>query len=900
MLGTLGHYNLEEKLGEGGMGVVYRAHDAVLRREVAIKVLPERFTSDTARLARFEREAHLLASLTHPNVGAIHGMEEAGGVRYLVLELVPGETLAERLAQGPLAVVEALDVCRQIAEGLEAAHEHGVIHRDLKPANVKITPQGRVKVLDFGLAKAFTGSTSAPDLSHSPTITLEGTQEGVILGTAAYMSPEQARGKSVDERTDIWSFGCVLYETLTGRPPFSGETISDMIAAILGKEPDWDRLPKETPARVRLLLPRCLKRDPTRRLRSIGDARLELEEALAAPAETEVLAVPGRRAGILAGALGGLVVGALGAWLAASTPAREKAAPAAPVRFSILLRPGERVRTGFNPMVAISGDGTRIAYVARSATQQVIYLRQVAQLEAKPIAGTEKSGLPFFSPDGQWLGFWNGASDKFKKIALSGGAPLTICKSEGVYGVSWLPDGTISITPQTPGGVVARVSSSEGALEPLTKLDLSKGERNHRFGAFLPGGKAVLFTVGTNDMETFDDAHIAVQSLETGERKTLIEGGTCARYSPSGHIVYARGGTLLAVPFDAKRLAVTGSPVPVLHGVFESVNNGSTQFAISADGSLVYVPGPAEGAKRLPVWVDRDGKAEPLALQERPYLHPRISPDGTQLAIEIEGPNHDFYVFDFSRNMLTKMTFDGYSHWPLWTPDGRKLTFRSWRTGFMTMWWMPADRSGPEERLTTVGRMQSPASWSPDVRVVAFTQVNDDTGPDVYVLDRAAGAEPRPFARSKFAEGSPRFSPDGTWIAYTSNESGRNEIYAQPYPGPGPKIQISNDGGTDAVWSPARGELFYRNGDKMMVVEVTTSPTFKVSAPGVLWEGHYSHGTSSSCGPPGPTSSNYDVTPDGKRFLMIRDRDQDANPNVIQVVLHWANELARIAPARKS
>jgi serine/threonine-protein kinase len=900
MLGTLGHYSLEEKLGAGGMGVVYRAHDAVLRREVAIKVLPEGFTSDPQRLARFEREAQLLASLSHPNVGAIHGMEEAGGVRYLVLELVPGETLAERLAQGPLSVVEALDVCRQIAEGLEAAHEHGIIHRDLKPANVKITPQGRVKVLDFGLAKAFAGSTSAPDLSHSPTVTLEGTREGVILGTVTYMSPEQARGKALDERTDIWSFGCVLYETLTARPPFSGETVSDMLAAILGKEPDWDRLPKETPARVRLLLRRCLRKDPTRRLRSIGDARLELEEDRAVLAEAEALAVPGRRAGILAGALVGIVVGALGAWLATSVPNREKATPASPVRFSILLRPGETVRTGFNRMVAISQDGARIAYVARSGTRQMIYLRRINQLEAKPIPGTENSGLPFFSPDGQWLGFWNGASSKLKKIAFSGGAPLTICKSEGVYGVSWGQDGTISLTPQTPNGVVARVSSSGDALEPLTKLDLSKGERNHRFAEFLPSGKAVLFTVGTNDMETFDDARIAVQSLETGERKTLIEGGTCALYSPSGHIVYARGGTLLAVPFDAKRLAVTGPPVPVLSGVFESVNNGSAQFAISEDGSLVYVPGPAEGAKRLPVWVNRDGKAEPLPLQERPYLHPRVSPDGTELAIEIEGPSHDFYLFDFGRNMLTKMTFDGYSHWPLWTPDGRKLTFRSWRTGSMTMWWMPADRSGPEERLTNVGTMQSPASWSPDVRVVAFTQVNDDTGPDVYVLDRAAGAEPRPFARSKFAEGSPRFSPDGTWIAYTSNESGRNEIYAQPYPGPGPKIQISNEGGTDAVWSPARGELFYRNGDNMMVAEVTTSPTFKVSAPRILWEGHYSHGMSSSCGPPGPTSSNYDVTPDGKRFLMIRDRDQDANPNVIQVVLHWANELARIVPAKKS
>ncbi|HEY3171846.1 MAG TPA: protein kinase [Thermoanaerobaculia bacterium] len=899
MLGTLGHYDLQEKLGAGGMGIVYRARDAVLHREVAVKVLPDTFSSDPERLARFEREAQLLASLSHPNVGAIHGMEEAGGVRYLVLELVPGETLAERLAKGPLQVPEALEVSRQIAEALEAAHERGIIHRDLKPANVKITPKGRVMVLDFGLAKAFAVPTGAPDLSHSPTVTFEGTRDGVILGTAAYMSPEQARGKSLDERTDVWSFGCVLYETLTGSSPFAGETVSDMLAAILGKEPEWDRLPKETPAVARRLLGRCLRKDRERRLHSIADARIELEEAIAGPVDMEALPAPGRRGGILVAALAGLVVGALGVWLATSGVGREKAKPTTPVRFAVQLPAREAIVTGFNPALALSSDTTRLVYLAQSGAQRMLYMRRLDQLEAKPIPGTENGGVPFFSPDGQWLGFRHGPSRKFKKIALSGGAPLTICETETANGVSWGPDGTIIITPQTPSGV-ARVSSSGGPLEPLTKLDLSKGERNHRFAEFLPGGKAVLFTVGVADMESYDEARIAVQSLETGARKTLVEGGTCARYSPSGHIVYARGGTLLAVPFDAKRLVVTGPPVPVLSGVFESVNNGSAQFAISADGSLAYIPGPAEGAKRLPVWVDRGGKAEPLALPERPYLHPRISPDGTQLAIEIEGPNHDFYVYEFGRGMLTKMTFDGVSHWPLWTPDGRKLTFRSWRTGFFTMWWMPADRSGPEERLTNVGRMQSPASWSPDVRVVAFTQANDDTGPDVYVLDRTARPEPRPFVRSKFAEGSPRFSPDGRWIAYTSNESGRNEIYAQPYPGPGPKIQISNEGGTDAVWSPPGGELFYRNGDNMMVVAVTTSPTLKASAPKVLWEGHYSHGTSSSCGPPGPTSSNYDVTPDGKRFLMIRDRDQDANPNTIHVVLHWANELARIAPPKKS
>lgn len=722
----------------------------------------------------------------------------------------------------------------------------------------------------------------------------------MILGTAAYMSPEQARGKPLDERTDIWSFGCVLYEALVGQPAFLGNTVSDILAGILTREPEWKHLPEETPANVRTLLRRCLRKEPHRRLRDIGDARIELEEALAGPVELEAL--PGARrsagTGMLASAIAGLVIGALGAWLLARGVGREEAKPVTPVRFGIQLPAGDSVVTGFSPMLALSPDGTRLVYAGQSGAQRMLYTRRIDQLDAKPIPGTEGGGSPFFSPDGDWVGFRHVQSRTYKKIALTGGAPLTICETETSYGDSWGRNDVIVMTPQTPGGL-ARVPASGGKPEPLTKLDLAKHERDHRFAQLLPGGKAALFTVALGDMESYDDARIEAQSLETGERKVLVEGGTCARYVPPGHIVYVRGGTLFAVPFDLGRLAVTGPSVPVLAGVFESVNNGSAQFTVSEEGSLAYVPGPAEGGKRLPVWVDRDGKAEPLPLPERPYLHPRISPDGQRLVIEIEGPNHDCFIYEPGRSMLTKVTFDGLSHWPLWTPDGKRLTFRSWRTGFFTMWWMPADRSGPEERLTTVGKMQSPASWSPGARTLAFTQVDPKTGPDVYVVEMADRL-PRPIVQSRFAEGSPKFSPDGRWIAYTSNESGRNEIYVQPYPGPGPKLQISNAGGADTVWNPSGGELFYRNGDKMMVVAVKTSPTLTASPPKVLWEGHYSHGTSSSCGPPGPTSSNYDVTPDGKRFLMIRDRDQDANPNAIRVVLRWSQELERIAPPKKS
>jgi len=897
---TLGHYRIEEQLGAGGMGVVYRARDAILRREVAIKVLPDAFSTDPERLARFEREAQLLASLTHPNIAAIHGMEQADAVRYLVLELVPGETLAERLAGGSLPVEEALEVCRQIAEALEAAHERGVIHRDLKPANVKITPQGKVKVLDFGLAKAFgAGPSAGMDLSQSPTVTTGGTQQGVILGTAAYMSPEQARGKALDTRTDIWSFGCVLYETLTGKPAFVGETVSDTMAGILAREPEWDRLPNSTPANVRVLLHRCLRKDRERRLRDIGDARIELEDALSGAAESATpAATRSSAASVAAGALAGLVLGSVAAWIAASRFGREAAEPAPVARFGIALPAKATIFTGVGPSVALSPDGSLLAYAAQSGGQRQLYLRRLDELEAKPIPGTEGGIGPFFSPDGEWIGFRHAASHTLKKVALSGGAPVTLCETEVFYGASWAPDDTIVFSPTVPGAL-ARVPAAGGKAQPLTKLDLDKNERDHRYAQILPGGKAVLFTIGYSDIESYDDARIAVQSLKTGERKILVEGGTLGRYSPSGHLLYVRAGNLLAVPFDLAKLAVTGSPVPVLKGVFESVNQGSAHFDVTRNGSLVYVPGGPEGAERTVVWVDRQGKAEPLPLPQRAYLHPRISPDAKRLVIEIEGPKHDCFLYEFDRDMLTKVTLDGVSHWPLWTPKGDKLTFRKW-IGTFTMWWMAADRSAPEERLTTVGLMQSPASWSPDTRVVAFTQVGQDTGPDAFVLDMSGDRKPRPIAQSKFSEGSPRFSPDGGWIAYTSAESGRNEIYGQPYPGPGAKIQISNEGGADAVWNPRGGELFYRTGDRMMVVDVATSPTLTVSKSRVLWEGHYSHGTSSSCGGPGPTSSNYDVTPDGQRFIMIRDEDQDAVPTTVNVVLGWAEELKRLMQAKKS
>ena len=884
---TLGHYRVEEKLGAGGMGVVYRATDTKLGRQVAIKVLPEAFAGDPERLARFQREARMLAALNHPNIAAIHGLEESGATHYLVLELVPGETL-----RGPMPVGEAVRVCAQIAEALEAAHEKGIIHRDLKPANVKITPEGKVKVLDFGLAKAYSG-----EAGEGPTVSVEPSREGAILGTPAYMSPEQARGKPLDKRADIWAFGCVLYEALAGGKAFPGESFSDCMAAVLTREPEWEALPASTPANVRALLRRCLQKDPARRLRDIGDARLGLEEPLleAMPAAAEAATRP-RLAmlGVACGVLGALAAGLLGWHLWRKAPATPPVA-----RFTINLPPNEVISSQVRPALALSPDGRHVAYVGNRAGRTQLHLRPIDQLESKPIPGTEAGAGPVFSPDSRWLAFFQ--NFKWKKVALSGGPPVTICDApqDSSTWATWGPDDTL-VFGRSAGFGFWRVSAAGGGTRQPMVMPHSETERAAIYPQFLPGGRALLFTVITHDTDVYDEARVVAHSLETGQRKVLFEGAHRAWYSPSGHIVYIHSGTLLAVPFDLARLAVTGPPAPVVDGVFESLANGNTHVSISANGSLVYAPGGAVSGARKAVWVDRQGAVQPLPMPPRSYLHPRLSPDGRQLAIEVEGPNHDVFTYDLDRGTLTKLTFDGVSHWPLWTPEGKRLTFRSHRTGAMSMWWMPADRSGAEERLTTIGQGQSAASWSPGGRVVAFTQVNPETLADVWVLELDGERKPRPFAQTKFNEGSPRFSPDGRWIAYCSNESGRMEVYAQPYPGPGPKIQISTDGGSDPVWKGKGGELYYRTGEKMMVVDVTTHPVFRAGRPGLLWEKYFAYGRNSSCAAPGPSSSNYDVAPDGQRFLMIQEGEQDAPATQIHVVLNWSEELKRLAPEKKN
>lgn len=911
----VGSFQITALLGRGGMGEVYRAHDTRLGRDVAIKVLPPQFTADADRLARFEREARVVASLNHPHIAAIHGVEDSDGVRGLVLELVEGETLADRLARpaGPtrgLRLPEALGYARQIADALEAAHEKGITHRDLKPANITITADGVVKLLDFGIAKVVTGDGPGPDLTHAETATMSATQAGLIVGTAGYMSPEQARGKPVDKRTDIWAFGCVLYEMLTGRTAFRGDTLSDTIAAILDRDPDWSTLPPETPRTVRRLLQRCLVKDPKQRLRDIGDARVEIEHIIGAPADDIDPAVVAqqartwrRRTRLATAAAVLLAVSAVAAgWYAL---ARRGAAPGDTrvSRFTVDLPKNSVIIPTFNPNVALSPDGT---YLAFTPLPGPVVIRRLDTVDAQPLEASGSPGFrsgPVFSPDGASIAYVDGNAPyswkrPFQIASLAGGPAVKLAEYDIFHSGAWSSDGWLYWTARYPGGIV-RIRASGGETETVTTLDVAGGERSHRFASLLPEGDALLYTVGYEGISDYDAARIDLWDLKTGTKKTVVDGGTAAAYLRSGHIVYAKAGKLLAVPFDVRRREVTGSPFVVQDGVMMSRNTGAAHYALSKRGDLAYVPGTAEGGRRRLVWVDRTGKPEPLPLPPASYLYPRISPDQKRLAVEIEGPNHDFYFYDFDRTVLSKVTTDGLSHDPVWSPDGLRLAFRSWQAGGMTMWWMQSDRSESPRRLDPAGTRQSPVSFSPDGKFLAFDQKNPETREDAWVLPLEGNATPRQIAQTKFGEGSMKFSPDGRWVAYSSDESGRPEVYVQAFPGPGRKEQVSTDGGTDPVWRRSGGELYYRNDNKMMAVTLTTHPKLEVSAPKLLWEGDYSHGTGASCGMPGVSSSNYDVSADGQRFLMVRDDDASAYATQVVVVLNWAEHVTAADRARR-
>jgi Tol biopolymer transport system component len=872
----LGPYEILAPIGAGGMGEVYRARDTKLKRDVAIKVLPEAVARDRERMARFQREAEVLASLNHPNIAAIYGVED----RALVMELVEGAS-----PKGPLPFDEAWKIATQIASALEYAHDKGIIHRDLKPANIMVTPEGVVKLLDFGLAKAFTNrgeARTSDSPEDSPTLTIGATEVGVILGTAAYMSPEQARGKQVDKRGDIWSFGVVLYELLTGDRLFKGDDTSDTLAQVLTKEPDLGRVP----AKTRKLLGRCLEKDPRKRLRDIGDAVHLLEEA---PSSTTARmgrrwVIPAAVASVLAATIAALVV-----WNLMRAP-KPRTRPVA--RVLVTLPATDRLAlelVGTEPL-ALSPDGALLVYVGRRAGVTQLFVRTLDSFDAKPIPGTEGAESAFFSPDGQSIGFVAGR--QLKKVALSGGAPLFLSDVLTNRGASWSSDGTIIFTPTTNVGLF-RISAAGGTPKPVTTPDRKKGEYGHLWPQILPGGKAVLFTIWTG-VGGIDRARVAVLSLVTGKQTILADGGSYARYVSSGHIVYARAGGLLAVPFDLERLEATGSPVSILEGVEMDPNFGAAYFSTSAEGSLAYVPGGIVGGNSTLVWVDRRGAAQPLPAPPRGYDTPRLSPDGQQLAVGINGTNPGVWLYDLVRGTLTKLIEAGViSPYPLWSPDGKRITFKAPLGDPFNLYQIPADGTGAPEPLTTGETITWPGSWSPDGRVLAFVVFGPGPGNSgIRLLKLEGHRKPQPFLSQTVTAPGPVFSPDGHWLAYASNESGRREVYVAAYPGPGGKLQISVDGGGEPVWNRNGRELFYRGGDalaKMMAVDVTIQPAFSAGKPRVLFEGRYL----TSAGSP----ADYDVSPDGQRFLMVKGSDEA--PAQIDMVLNWSDELKRRAPAGK-
>jgi Tol biopolymer transport system component/predicted Ser/Thr protein kinase len=890
----LGPYEALSMIGAGGMGEVYRAKDTRLDRIVAIKVLPAHLADRPDLRERFEREARTIASLNHPHICTLYDIGHQDGIDFLVMEYLEGETLAQRLLKGPLPLDQVLRYAIEIADALDKAHRKGVTHRDLKPGNIMLTKSG-TKLLDFGLAKLKQETAPANiSLSKLPTGEDNLTAQGTILGTLQYMAPEQLEAKEVDARTDIFAFGAVVYEMATGKHAFEGKSQASIIAGILERDPPpMSSLQPMTPPALDRVVKRCLAKDPDERWQAARDLEVQLNWTREGGSQVTVApTVPAR--GVLALGRRALILG-LGALLlvAAITSLATwylKPSPPQPVsRLVINLPPGQQLSGLDNgPAVALSPDGTHLAYVATQGGTQQLYLRAMGSLEPKAIPGTEGAVNPFFSPDGQWLGFFAGG--RLKKVSVSGGTALTLGDASIPLGASWGSQEIIVFAP-TNNGVLQQVSDAGGARQPLTRFE--KGEISHRWPDFLPGTKAVLFSAGSNPIN-WTNTQVAVQSLGTGERRNLIQGATQPRYAPSGHLVYAQGGSLMAVLFDPQRLAVTGAAVPVVEGILQSPSRGAAQYSFSATGSLVYVPGGAQSlAQSRLAWVNRNGTEQPLAVPMHAYQFPRLSPDGRRVAVGIDEPeSSDVWLYDLSRETLTRLTFgESVNQNANWTPDGKRIAFRSNKEESSNLFWQLADGSGGLERLTTSEYFQAPNSWSPDGQLLAFIEVNPTTGYDIWVL-RMGDRKPEPFLRTPFLESAPRFSPDGRWLAYISDESGHREVYVQPYPGPGGKRQITTEGGTEPVWNPNGRELFYRSGGRMMAVDIVTQLGFAAGKPRVLFDGPYL---------PSPvTFPNYDVSPDGQRFLMLKPSEQaQAAPTQINVVLNWFEELKRRVPTGK-
>ena len=905
---TLAHYQITRKIGAGGMGEVYRATDSKLHRDVAIKVISAEYARDPDRMARFEREAQVLASLSHGSIAAVYGLEDTGTSKALVMELVEGEDLSERLRRGPLALADAVRVAAQIAEALEVAHEHGIIHRDLKPANVKLLPDGKVKLLDFGLAKALEDAGAARGQSDTATISLAATRAGIILGTAAYMSPEQATGGVVDKRSDVWSFGVVLFEMLVGKRLFEGETTSHTIAEVIRAEIDFSRLPPSTPAALRTLLERCLDRDPRRRLRDIREARLALErigergsgESMAGRLATGPVTVAkiskGRSVALWAGAaaLAGALLAGAGVWFARGAP------PASPTLRMDARLDRNPIYAELGPGFAFSPDGQRVAFVSGTGdADRRLIVRRLDQLDSTTFVtgnGADQTPYhPFFSPDGAWVGYVTPTA--LQKIPVSGGTPLMVCPVNRSRGATWTSDDRIVIAPGGNSGLQI-VAASGGTPKDLTTLDTAKKEATHRWPQALPGDKFVMFTSHIQATGTFDQATIEVVELATGNRKVVYRGGSYGRYVPSGHLIYANSGTLFAVPFDLGRMEVTGTPVPVVQDVTSSPAEGAAQFAFSHTGLLGYLRGGVLVPEYPVVRVDRSGAVSALLDQPGAYASPRFSPDGRRLALTVlkEG-NFDIWVYDLERHVLTRLTFsEDTDTEQIWSPDGSELAFGSNRGHkATTLFRKPSDGSGEEQVIAPTDVDVWPTSWSPDGKHIAFSASRRTF--DVGVV--AVGAKPEyqwPVATG-FVEIDPAFSPDGRWIAYTSNESGQSQIYVRPFPSGTGRWQISDSPGGYPRWSRDGRELFYRSDGGIMVATIeATGAGLRTGKPQLLFKGSF-RGGAAGLSLASNVFADYDVAPDGKSFVMFPSGagDHGDRAGLVTLVTNWFDELKRVA-----
>ncbi len=899
----IGPYEVLEPLGKGGMGEVYRARDTALGRDVALKILPEAFAADADRLARFEREAQALASLNHPNIAQVYAIEKrtsevVSGVagkettsevvlRAIVMEVVDGEDLSERLARGPVPLDEALPLARQIALALEAAHEAGIIHRDLKPANIKVRPDGTAKVLDFGLAKAFgtDAATSASSLANSPTLTARATELGMVLGTAAYMAPEQAKGRAVDRRADVWAFGVVLYEMLTGRRAFGGDDVTEVLAAVIRDTPDSAALPAGTPVAVRRLLRRCLEKDVRKRLRDMGDAGVELDEAMAAPATDERnrtndgAAQPAARRSPLAIAAGTVLLAALAgaaAWFLKPAPVGDRPL----TRFTVALDDGQRLANVNNPNLAWSRDGRQLAYRADG----VLYVRSLDDVRPRAVTKSPGAGQ-WFSPSGDTLIYRT--TSGLSKVSVAGGPSQELVSLSDFAGVlHWADDGTIVYSdgmsikriPDTGGEPTVLVSAPEGGLLAGPQL--------------LPGGRALLYTLARSGTQKRD---VVVKAIDgaAAEARSVLPGVAQARYSMSGHLIYALDGRIMAVPFDVERLEVAGPAVPVPESVYVSAA-GFPQIALSDTGALAYVASEEAQALQLS-WVDPQGQGRPAVTVPRNYSDLVLSPDGRRAAVHLWDQDNDIWVADLQRGGLTRITFTpDEEETPVWSSDGKELAYAAAaRDGKRGVFIRPADGSAAavERKVWEDADHFHVNDWSRDGRTILVEIRRVSTNNDIVAIDVEAGTAKNLLA-SPHVEYSARFSPDGKWLAYVSEESGRAEVYVQPYPALDARVPVSTEGGREPVWSRDGRKLFFRSADSVMAAAVTSTSSLEFAAPKVLFRDTFTRTQ-------GSYHTHFDVAPDG-RFLMIENPNQGSiGRQEIHVVLNWFEELKRLAPVKR-